>query len=71
MEDEQRFGEPSTAHTNESLLKVRDLIKSDHRLTVRMIAYELNLSHQTVNEILTHDFNILLIYNSHKEFYSS
>ena len=51
-------GRPSTTRTDENVLKVRDLIKSDRRLTVRMIAYKLNLNHQTVQEILTDDFKM-------------
>ena len=43
------------------MLKVRDLIKSDHGLTERMTVYELNLNNQTVHKILTHDFNVCKI----------
>ena len=34
---------------------VRDLLRSDRRLTVRMIASELNLNHTTVYQILTEE----------------
>lgn len=40
------------------MLKVGDLIKSDRRSTIRMIADELNLNHQTIGEMLTHDLNM-------------
>jgi len=35
--------------------KVRALVRSDRRLTVRMIASELNLNHTTVHRILTQE----------------
>ena len=53
VEDETRFGRPCTSKTDESVTKVRDLVRSDRRLTVRMIGSELNLNHQTVHDILT------------------
>ena len=39
--------------TDENVTKVRDLVRSDRRLTVRMISSVLNLNRQTVHEILT------------------
>ena len=39
----------------ENLTEVRTLVKSDQRLTVRMICGELNLFHQTVHDILTEE----------------
>ena len=38
---------------DENVTKVRDLVRSDRRLTVRMISSVLNLNRQTVHEILT------------------
>jgi len=38
--------------------KVRDLVRSDRRLTVRMISNVLNLNCQTVHEILTFELGM-------------
>ena len=46
-------GRPSTPKTDNSVEKVRALVRSDRRLTVRMTASELNLKHTTVHKILT------------------
>jgi len=39
--------------TRENVTKVRALVRSDRRLTVRMIGCELCLNHQNVHDILT------------------
>jgi len=38
--------------------KVRALVQLDHRLSVRMIASELNLNHTTVHQILTQELTM-------------
>ena len=53
VEDEPRWGRPCTSKTDENVTKVRDLVRSDRRLTVRMINSVLNLNRQTVHVILT------------------
>jgi len=53
VEDEPRSGRPCTSKTDENLTKVRDLLRSDRPLTVRMISSVLNVNRQTVHEILT------------------
>jgi len=52
MEDEPHSRRPCTSKTDENVTKARDLVRSDRRLTVRMISSVLNLNHQTVHEIL-------------------
>jgi len=52
---EPRSGRPSTSKTDNSVEKVRALVLSDRRLTVRMIASELNLNHTTDHQILTQE----------------
>jgi hypothetical protein len=44
--------------TDENVTKVRDLVRSDRRLTVRMISSVLNLKRQTVHEILTFELGM-------------
>ena len=41
MEDDHRSGRPSTSRTDKSVEPVRQKVRSDLRLTVRMIADEL------------------------------
>jgi len=55
VKDEPRSGRPSTSKMGNSVEKVRALVRSDRRLTVRMIASELNLNHTTVHQILTQE----------------
>ncbi|VVC25895.1 Hypothetical protein CINCED_3A017953 [Cinara cedri] len=58
IEDEPRSGRPSTAKTDENVIRVRDLVRSDRRLTVRMIGEQLGLTHTTVHHILTNDLEM-------------
>jgi len=48
-----RSGRPSTSSGNENNDRVRSLVLSDCRLTVRMIAEELGLGKSSVHTILT------------------
>ncbi|GFW14293.1 protein GVQW3 [Trichonephila clavipes] len=58
IEDEPRSGRPSVSKTAENVVRVRDLVRSDRRWTVRMIGEELNLNHTTVHQILTNDLQM-------------
>jgi len=49
---EPRSERLSTSNTDNNVEKVRALVRSDRRLTVRMIASELNLHDTTVHQIL-------------------
>ena len=55
IKDEPRSGRHSTSKTDNNVEIVRALVRSDRRLTVRMIASEFNLNHTTVHQILTED----------------
>jgi len=50
VEDEPRCGRLRTSKTDENVTKVRVLVKSDRRLTVRMISSVLKLNLQTVHD---------------------
>ena len=50
VEDEPRCGRPCTSKTDENVTKVRDLVRSDQRLTARMISSVLNLNSQNVHD---------------------
>jgi len=49
VEDEPRSERHCTSKTDKNVTKVRDLVRSDRRLTVRMISSVLNLNRQTVH----------------------
>ncbi|GFU85095.1 protein GVQW3 [Trichonephila clavipes] len=58
IEDEPRSGRPSVSKTTENVVRVRDFVCSDRRLTVRMIGEEWNLNHTTVHQILTNELKM-------------
>src|SRR5215475_14728202 len=53
IKDEPRSGRPSTSKTDGNVEILRALVRSDRRLTVRMIASELTSNHTTAHQILT------------------
>jgi len=53
VKDEPRAGRPSTSKTDDNVERVRSLVRSDRRLTLRIISSELNLNRFTVHQILT------------------
>ena len=55
IKDEPRSGRLSTSKTDNNVEKVRAHIRSDRRLTVRIVASELNFNHSTVHQILTQE----------------
>ncbi|GFW83648.1 protein GVQW3 [Trichonephila clavipes] len=55
IENEPRSGRPSVSKTTENVVSVRDLVRSDRHLTVRIIGEELNLNHTVVHQILTNE----------------
>ncbi|GFV95908.1 protein GVQW3 [Trichonephila clavipes] len=58
IEDEPRSGRPSVSKTAEYVIRVRDILRSDRRLTVKMIGEELNLNRTTVHQILTNELKM-------------
>ena len=48
VEDDYRSGRPSTSRTDENVERVRQKVRSDRRLTVRMIADELGMNSERV-----------------------
>ena len=53
VENDQRSGMPSTSRTDENVVRVRQKVRSDRRLTVRMIADELGMNSERVWRIIT------------------
>jgi len=55
IEDDERSGRPTTAKTDKNIEKVRELIRSNRRLTVREVAEDVGISKTVCDEILTDD----------------
>jgi histone-lysine N-methyltransferase SETMAR len=53
VEDDDRSGRPSTSKTNENVSRVKNLLNSDRRMSIRMIADDLNIPQTQVFEIVT------------------
>ena len=51
--DEERSGWPATSRTEENIAKVRQILRENHRLTVRSMAEQVNIDRETVRKILT------------------
>jgi len=54
-EDEQCSGRLSATGTGDNTTRVRELVRSDRRLTVKMIADEANMNRETIRLILTEE----------------
>ena len=58
VEDEPHAGRLSTSKTDDNVERVRSIVRSDRRLTLRMIRSELSLNRFTVHKILTQDLDM-------------
>ena len=58
VEDDPKSGRPTTSRTNENVEHVREKVRSDRRLTVRMIADELSMNSERVWRIITEDLGM-------------
>lgn len=58
VRDDARSGRPVTHRTEENIRKVKDLVRSNRQLTVRMMAEELHLDKETVRLILKENLNM-------------
>ncbi|GFT34863.1 HTH_48 domain-containing protein [Nephila pilipes] len=58
VESEQRSGRPQTTRSAANVERVRNLVTSDRRLTVREIAEEVGMSKDSAHAILREDFNM-------------
>ena len=55
MQDNPRSGQPKMQRTDANVDKVRTLVHSDLRVSVTVIAEELNLNRETVRQIVKED----------------
>jgi len=58
IEDEQRSSRPSATRTGDNTARVRELVRSDGTLTVKMIADEVNMNRETFRLILTEELRL-------------
>ena len=58
VEDDHKSGKPSTSKTYENVERARQKVWSDCRLTVRMIADELDMNSERVWRIITEDLGM-------------
>ena len=58
VEVDHRSGRPSISRTDENVERVRQKVRSDSRLTVRMIADELGMNSERVWRIITEDLGM-------------
>ena len=53
VDDDPHWGRPSTSKTDDNVAKVREVIRSNRRLTVREVDEEVSISKTVCHEILT------------------
>ncbi|GFU02435.1 protein GVQW3 [Trichonephila clavipes] len=53
LEGKDHYGRPSTSKTNQNVSRVRNLLNSDRRMSIRIIADELSIPQTQVFEIVT------------------
>ena len=58
VEDDHRSGKPSISRTDKNVERVRQKVRSDRRLSVRMIADELGMNNERVWRIITEDLGM-------------
>jgi hypothetical protein len=58
VEDEHRSGRPSTVKSDENVERVRSLVATDRRLTVRLVENELNMNKNADHQILTDNLDM-------------
>jgi transposase len=58
VDDDPRSGRPSTSKTDDNVAKVREVLRSNRRLTVRAVAEEVSISKTVCREILTENLGM-------------
>jgi len=56
--DEERSGRPARSRSEENIVKVRQIVRENRRLTVRSTAEQVNIDRETVRKILTEDLDM-------------
>ena len=55
---DQRSGRPVTSRTDSNIDRVKQLVRADSRLTIRMISEELSIGRDTVRKFLTENLKM-------------
>lgn len=63
VEHDAYTGRPHSMCTPETTEKIRELVTSDCRLTIPVIAYELHISNEVIRQILTQDLGKRKVYS--------
>ena len=58
VQDDPRSGKPKTQRRDANVDRVRNLVRSDRRLGVRVITEELNMNRETVRQIVKEDLGM-------------
>ena len=58
VEDDSRSGRPSMSRTADNVERVKQMVRGDHWLTVRMIADELEINRDSVWKTITEDLGM-------------
>ena len=58
VEDDPRSGRPTTSRTLDNIERVKQMVRADRRLMVRMIAEELSINKDTVWSIITENLEM-------------
>ena len=58
VENKPRSGRPSSSKTDENVEAVRQAVRGDRRLSVRMIAEQVGIDRQTVWQIITEELRM-------------
>ena len=58
FEDDPRPGRQSTSHTEETVARVREIIRADRHLTIREVAEDVGIAFGTCQKILTEDLQM-------------
>ena len=58
FEDDPRPGRPSTYHTEETVARLREIIRADRCLTIREVAEEVRIAFGMCQKILTEDLRM-------------
>jgi len=55
VEDDTKSGRPSSSRNKDNVVRIRDMIREDHTVTVRMLADALHINKSTCHQILRED----------------
>jgi hypothetical protein len=58
MKNDERTGRPKIHRKDENVERVRNFVRSDRRLSVRMMTEEINLDRETARKVLTKDLGL-------------